>query len=201
VASIPLPNQGGAENPVANDTKSQVPTPPTPKEKPKVLPKAKTPPADAIPLKSNKTQPKKQAEPQPAPNKFREKETFNPSQLYSPGGPRASSSMYQMPGGGGVGLGDNSPFGDQFGTYANIIRDSIARNWNPMKVGSAVSVVVTFTIHRDGSVSGVTVTTRSGNPTLDFSAQRAVLDAQLPALPDKFPRNQADVTLKFELGN
>ena len=30
VASIPLPDRGGAENPVANDTESHVPTPPKP---------------------------------------------------------------------------------------------------------------------------------------------------------------------------
>ncbi len=203
VASIPLPNRGGPENPVANDTQSQVPTPPAPKEKAKPIPKVKAPPADAIPLKSDKAQTKRapQAQPQPQVNKYREVQTFDKSQLYSDVGQRASSPMYQMPGGGGVGLGNNSPFGEQFGAYANIIRDNIARAWKPMKLPGVVSVVVTFTIQRNGSVSNVKIATSSGNPTLDFSAQRAVMDAQLPALPDKFPRNQADVEMKFELGN
>ena len=39
VSSIPIPNRGGPENPVANDTLSQVPTPPAPKEKAKPAPK------------------------------------------------------------------------------------------------------------------------------------------------------------------
>lgn len=200
VKSIPIPNQGGPENPVANDTKSQVPTPPVPKEKTKPIPKAKAPDLDAIPLKSDKTL-KHRAEAQPQPNKFREKQTYSPSQLYSDTGQRASSPMYQVPGGGGVGLGDNSPFGDQFGWYANIIRDNIARSWKPLKTPGSPSVVITFTIRRDGSVANVKIAQSSGNQTLDFSAERAVLDTQLPALPQGFPRNQADVQLKFELGN
>jgi protein TonB len=204
VASIPLPNRGGPENPVANDTQSQLPTPPPPKEKAKPAPKVKAPPPDAIPLKSDKAQTKRVAEarPQPQVNKYREVQTYDKSQLYSDVGQRASSPSYQLPnGGGGVRLGNSSPFGEQFGYYANIIRDNIARAWKPIKAPGVVSVVVTFTIQRNGSVSNVKIATSSGNQTLDFSAQRAVMDAQLPALPDRFPRNQADVEMKFELGN
>ena len=203
VATIPIPNRGGPVNPVANDTQSQVPTPPAPKEKIKPIPKAKTPPPDAIPLKSDKAQTKRQAEAQPQPqiNKFREQQKDSVSQLYSPGGQRASSSIYQVQGGGGVNLGDNSPFGEEFGAYANIIRDNIARAWKPMRTGGNPSVVVTFTIQRNGSITNVNVATSSGNQGLDFSAQRAVWDAQLPPLPDKFPRNRAEVQMKFELGN
>ena len=203
VTSIPLPNRGGPENPVANDTQSQVPTPPAPKEKVKPIPKVKAPPADAIPLKSAKAQPKRQAEtpPLPQPNKYRDQQKDNDNQLYSNTGQRTSSPMYQIQGVGGVGIGDSSPFGEQFGPYANIIRDNIARNWNPVRTGRPLSVVVTFTILRNGSVTNVKVGKSSGDPSLDFSAQRAVLDTQLPVLPDKFPRNQADVQMKFELGN
>jgi len=201
VATIPIPNRGGPENPVANDTKSQVPTPPAPKEKVKPAPKAKAPPADAIPLKSNKAPAKKQAEVQPAPNKFNDKKTYDKNQLFSDVGTRLSSPEYSVPGGGGVGLGNSSPFGEEFGYYANIIRDNIARSWKPMRVSGTPSVVVTFTIHKDGSVTNVKIGTSSGNQSLDISAQRAVLDAQLPPLPDRFPRAQADVQLKFELGN
>jgi protein TonB len=203
VATIPMPNRGGPENPVANDTQSQVPTPPAPKEKVKPIPKTKAPSPDAIPLKSDRAPVKRKAdvEPQPQPNKYRDQKKYDESQLYTPAGQRASSPMYQLPGGGGVGIGDSSPFGTEFGTYANIIRDNIARSWKPVKTAGAPAVVVTFTIQRDGSVKNVKVSRSSGIETLDFSAQRAVLDAQLPALPAGFPRNQADVEMKFELGN
>jgi periplasmic protein TonB len=204
VASIPLPNRGGPENPVANDTQSQVPTPPAPKEKPKPVPKPKAPPADAIPLKSDRALAKRQAEAPVQPNKYRDQQKDNVSQLYTAGGQRLSSSNYAVQGGGGVRMGDSSPFGEQFGTYANIIRDNIARCWKPASAGrtlNAPSVVVTFTIRRDGSVTNVKVSQPSGIQAMDFSAQRAVLDAQLPPLPPNFPRNQADVEMKFELGN
>ena len=62
-------------------------------------------------------------------------------------------------------------------------------------------MTVTFTILRNGSVTNVKVSQSSGNSTMDYSAQRAVSDAALPALPATFPRNQADVEMKFELGN
>jgi protein TonB len=202
VASIPLPNRGGPENPVANDTKSEVPTPPPPKEKAKPIPKPKAAPPDAIPLKSNKAQAIRPAEPQVQPNKYRDQQKYSDSQLYSNVGQRMSSPNMGVQGGGGVRLGDTSPFGEQFGAYANIIRDTIARNWNPSNQGrNSPSVVVTFTIQRDGSVTNVKIGKSSGNQTMDFAAQRAVMDATLPPLPNGFPRNQADVEMKFELGN
>jgi protein TonB len=192
---------------VANDTKSQVPTPPAPKEKAKPIPKVKAPRPDAVPLPSKhapaKRERERELEPQipPQPNKFRDQQTYNPSQLYSNVGQRASSQMYQVPGGGGVGLGDNSPFGEQFGAYANSVRNIIAQNWRPVKTAGTPFVVVTFTIQRDGSITNVKVSRSSGIQAMDFQAQRAVLDAHLPPLPSNFPRNQADVDLRFELGN
>jgi protein TonB len=203
VASIPLPNRGGPENPVANDTESHVPTPPAPAPKTKAAPKAKTPPPDAIALKAEKAPKKRAPEPAVQPNKFRDKQTYSESQLYSPAGQRMSSPMYGTQGGGGVRLGDSSPFGDQFGAYANLVRDNIARRWQTGGLNlrsSAPAVVVTFTIRRDGSVTNVKIGQSSGIETLDISAQRAVWDAQLPALPAQFPRSQADVELRFELG-
>ena len=199
VASIPLPNRGGPENPVANDTQSQVPTPPVPKEKPKPTAKVKAPPDKAIPIKVDKV-PKTAPEPTLQPNKFRDQQKLDEiHQLYSTAGQRMSSPQYQIQGGGGVGLGDHSPFGEQFGAYANSIRDTIARNWHPGEM-RANPVVITFTIRRDGSVVNVKVGTASGNQLMDNSAQRAVMDSQLQALPPGFPRSQADVEMRFELG-
>jgi protein TonB len=176
VASIPLPNRGGPQNPVANDTQSQVPTPPAPKEKAKPVPKVKAPPADAIPLKSERAQTRRQAEALPQPNKYRDQKKYDDSQLYTSGGPRLSSPQFQVQGGGGVRIGDSSPFGEQFGAYANIIRDKIALVWKPTSAGrtaASPSVVVTFTIQRDGSVTNVKISRTSGIPTMDFAAQRA----------------------------
>ena len=201
VASIPLPTHG-PKNPVANDTDSEVPTPPP---KAKARPKVETPPPDAIPIKS-KSAPKKYSQAASQPNKWREKQEDRPNQLYTPGGQSLSSNMYQMTGGGGVGVGTNSPFGVQFGWYATLLRDQVARAWRTNDVdprlNRAPQAAVQFAIMRDGSLvpNSVKVTESSGNQALDFSAMRAVLDAgKFPPLPAQFGRRRADLELRFEL--
>ena len=202
VATIPLPNRGGLINPVAHDTESLVPE--APKSAPKAQPKLKPPPPDAIPLKSEKDSPRRRQEASSQPNKWRDQQPYDPSRLYSTSGARVNTPQIGMTGGGGVNIGNNSPFGDRFGAYAALIRDTVTRNWkttdvNP-RIMSAPAVVVTFTINRDGTVSNVQISQRSGIAPLDISAQRAVQDSQpFPPLPVGFPRNSADVELRFEL--
>lgn len=203
VATIPLPDRAAPRNPVANDTESAIPTPPP---KPKAAPKAvKAPPADAIPLKSKfaKAQPQKFYS---GPNKWREQQQYRPNQLYSDAGQAASSPMFSKPGAGGIGIGNNSPFGTQFGYYATIVQERVAQNWHTAdidpRISTAPPAVVTFTIRRDGSVpqGSVKVIQSSGNMALDLSAQRAVLSAApFPSLPGGFTRDRADVELHFEL--
>ena len=111
--------------------------------------------------------------------------------------------MIGMAGGGGVGIGNNSPFGTQFGEDANILRSRVGQAWHTgeLRISSANPVVVTFTIMRDGSVpeKSVQVKGRSGNAALDISAQRAILDAQpFPPLPSGFTRSSADVEFTFD---
>jgi len=199
VARIPLPTESGPVNPVANDTESRAPTPPP---KAKAQPKAKAPPPDAIPLPSRNAE----RSPSPAasaPNKFREQQQDLTNQVYSPSGQRLNSPMIGMAGGGGVSLGNNSPFGARFGEYAMIVRNRVGQAWRTgeLRISSASPVVVTFTILRDGSVPerSVQVRGRSGNAALDISAQRAILDAQpFPPLPAGFPRSSADVEFTFD---
>jgi TonB family protein len=201
VSKIPLPTRSGPTNPVASDTESKVPeAPPKPKPKPAV----KEPEPDAIPLKSRNAL-KKPSDEASERNKFREKQKDLPNQLYSER-QAVVSPMFGLAGGGGVGLGNTSPFGLQFGWYANLLRDKVARNWRTTdvdpRIQSAPQVIVTFTIEHDGSVppSSVKIAQRSGIAGLDYSAQRAVLDsAPFPALPNGFSRNSADVEFVFEL--
>jgi len=204
VATIPLPNPGGPVNPVANPTQSQVPTPP--KEAPKATPKIKLPPPNAIALKSDKATPKRPSEALEPPNKFRDQQKFDQSQLYSTAGQRINSPMFEKPGAGGVGVGDSSIFGTQFGAYATLVRDQVGRNWRTVDIdphrSTAPPVVITFTINHDGSVANSSVKVRqsSGIAPLDISAQRAIYDANpFPPLPPGFPKSTADVELRFEL--
>ncbi len=198
VARIPLPARQAPENPVANQTESQVPTPP-PKPKPHPKARVEEPEPDAIPLKGRNAQ--THMNEYSAPNKFRQQQQFRPNQLYSEAGQRMSSPMYGLQGGGGVGVGDLSPFGTQFGWYAKLIVDQVGRAWRTSDLRNVTQVAaVTFTINRDGSVSHVHITQPSGNTTLDLSAQRAIFDASpFPALPPQYSQNNAEVELRFSL--
>jgi protein TonB len=202
VPRIPLPGRSGPINPVANDTESVVPTPPP---KTKAQRKVEAPEPKAIAIKSRNAE-RKVSRAASAPNKFREQQQDLPNQLYSAAGQAVVSPMYGMTGGGGVGIGTSSPFGAQFGWYVNLLRDQVARNWRTgdldPRLRSAPQVWVTFTIRRDGSVApgSVRITQRSGNQALDFSAQRAILDAApFQALPPQFPRNEVEIEFRFEL--
>jgi len=202
VASIRLPSESAPANPLANDTESHVPEPPPKK---KAIEKVKPPDPDAIPIKNPKSAKRPSERAQSTVNKFREQQQDRPNQLYSEGGAKASSQMYAMQGGGGLQLGNDSVFGTQFGYYANLMRDAIARHWNTSDFDARINTtpaVVTFTIRRDGSLApgSVKLAGRSGNAALDISAQRAILDAApFPPLPPAFPRSEAQVELHFSL--
>jgi protein TonB len=114
--------------------------------------------------------------------------------------------MYGMAGGGGVQIGNGSPFGERFGWYADLVKNKVAQNWHTQdidpRIRNAKAVVVTFTIQRDGSVPprSVQVAESSGIGVLDISAKRAIIDASpFAQLPPQFSRNQADIEFRFEL--
>jgi protein TonB len=193
VKTIPLPSRAGQINPVANDTESQVP------QEPKVEPKKqeKVPDEDAIPLKSRlaKKQPKPEASQKWHPKLIPE------NQVFSRLAPAAVSPMFQKPGAGGVGVGPNSTFGNQFGAYANLVIQRVTDKWltNGLAANSPI-VVVTFDIMRDGSVRNARVAQTSGSNSLDYSALRAVTDAApFPPLPSNYSGSSTNVELRFQL--
>jgi protein TonB len=202
--SIPLPNRGGAVNPVANDTKSQLPTPPPEKKAPqKPTPKAPDPTAVPLPTKNATRKPSWWIADKP--DKFHEKQKYQPNQLYSRAGQALSNPNMQIQGGGGVALnGSNSPFGNQFGAYADLLVRQVARVWNKPGVdtrGAVPRTTVSFTLHRDGTISDVKISQRSGIPALDYSAQRAILDAApFPQFPPGFNKTETGIDFVFELG-
>jgi len=200
VASIALPSHGGPKNPVATDTESAVPVPVL-KAKPAPKVTAPDPTAIAIPSRSAKSRPSPAAAP---PDKWRASQKDLPNQLYSTAGTRVTTPDYALSGGGGVGVGSNSPFGNQFGAYADLLRTRVAHFWQTTTIDprlrTAPQVSVTFTLHRNGSVSGIRVSQKSGINALDISAQRAIMDAApFPQLPPQFPKNEAEIEFVFEL--
>jgi protein TonB len=205
ISNIPLPNNGAPINPVANDTKSQVPTPPPVKAPPKAAEKAPSPNAIPIPSKTAPKMPSWYHPEQARNNKFREKQKDQPNQLYTSQGQQLSNPNMQMPGAGGITLGgSNSPFGSQFGAYADLIRTRVASVWAKPGIDTRVSgvprVTVNFILHKDGSVTGVKVTQRSGIAALDFSGQRAIQDASpLPPFPPGLNKSEVSIDFVFEL--
>jgi TonB family protein len=194
VKTIPLPSRAGKINPVANDTESQVPQAPKPELKKQV----KAPDEDAIPLKSRLA--KKQPRPE-APQRYRP-EPLAPNQVVSRDAPAAVSPMFEKPGSGGVGVGPNSAFGNQFGAYADLVVQRVTQKWQTTGLAGMhlPMVVITFQISRDGSVKNPQIAQHSGNSTLDYSALRAVTDAgPFPQLPPNYSGSQADVELRFQL--
>src|SRR5271154_3120012 len=193
VKTIPLPSRAGIVNPVANDTESQVPQAPKPEPKKQI--KA---PDDAIPLKSRLA--KKQPRPESL-QRYRPQPPA-PNQVFSREAPAAVSPMFEKPGSGGVGVGPNSAFGNQFGAYADLVVQRVTQKWQTTGLAGMhlPMVVITFQISRDGSVKNPQIAQRSGNSTLDYSALRAVSDAgPFPPLPPNYSGSSTSVELRFQL--
>jgi protein TonB len=199
VKSIPLPSRSGAVNPLASDTKSQVPSPP--KAEPKKAARREDPDAIALKTKGAKqratrdryTSSKTDTRPQPS------------NQMYSSAGQAAVSPLYGLaPGSGGVGVGTGAPFGTRFGAYAALVRDRVARQWRTEQVDARLRTlppaIVTFEIMRSGQVQNVRVVQSSGNRALDYSAERAVLQAgPFEPLPAAYGGSSASIEFWFQL--
>ena len=199
VSKIPIPRKDGQINHLANDTESVVP-----QEQPLKLreqrPVRRIEPEKAIEIPA-KVPPKTIPKPS-SPIQYRPRQEYAKNQVFSRTPEALKSDQVGVQGGGGVGIGPSSPFGSQFGAYAQQIRDLIARKWNQAGINASPSAraTITFQILRDGSVANIQIAEGSGNYALDSSAKRAVFDANpLPPLPPGFNRSEADVELWFQL--
>ena len=82
--------------------------------------------------------------------------------------------------------------------YIALMTERIRGNWTP-QAEVAGEAVVTFTIQRDGRLTGVALEKSSGFSALDLTAQRAVYTTrQLPPLPGAFPNPTLTVHLNFQ---
>ncbi len=200
VSKIPLPANMGRTNPVANDTESQVPQAP-PEKKVKAVEKE---PEDAIPLKMKRL-PKSRE--QVAANQQKYRPTHEPrrNQVYSTTGQALASPMFGgQSGSGGVGVGSGNPFGSRCGGYLAVIRQKVANNWHygdvDPRLRTAPIVVVRFELLQNGSIRDVTILQRSGNYTLDTSAQRAILEsAPFEPIRAECGRQSANLEFWFQL--
>ncbi len=105
-------------------------------------------------------------------------------------------------GAAGIGFGD-ATFGNRYGWYVDAMTRAISQNWLKSLVDSRVSraprVYLSFEIARNGKISNLGVQQSSGIPSLDRSAQRAVLASDpLPALPPDYRGSNVNVNFYFE---
>jgi TonB family protein len=138
------------------------------------------------------------------PDRYNEQRKDAPNQLTSTVGRQLSSDKMAIQGSGRMGLGENAPFGNQFGAYAEMLRNLVASKWQTgdvdARIRTAPEVTVTFLLRRDGSIGKPVVSKSSGLTELDRSALRAILDAApFPRLPPQFPKDQTTIDFVFEL--
>jgi protein TonB len=206
MSGIPLPKpEVVQEDAPANDSpgfyKAEEAPPPQPDKTAEPIPETKAP------VKTTpKPKPKPQAPPAPPASKNTAKQPEAPSNAIPTGqGGRPAMSYGQFSTGAGeagIGFGD-AAFGDLYGTYVTTITRAISNNWLKSMVDSRVQkaprVYLNFDISKDGRVSNVSVQQSSGVPSLDRSAQRAVLASDpLPPLPAGFRGSSVNVNFYFE---
>ena len=202
VSGVPLPTPEVAqESAPANESpgyyKTEEAPPPPPPDKAELIPETKAPVKTTPPPKPPKpaAQPKATRAPEPPPSN---------AVPYGQGGRPALAYGQFSTGAGaaGIGFGD-ATFGDRYSWYVDAITRAISQNWLKSLVDTRLAraprVYLTFDIGRNGKVSGVDVQQSSGIPSLDRSAQRAVLASDpLPALPPDYRGSTVNVVFYFE---
>ena len=111
-------------------------------------------------------------------------------------------------GGGEKGYAESGPLSFEtqwydWGDYAESMVSRIRVNWyghmpEQIRYGLKGVVTIRFTIHRDGSLSDVTILQSSGIPPYDAAAKQAIeLSSPLRPLPADFPNPTERVTCMF----
>ncbi len=200
-AGIPLPKES-----VVSDSKAVDPTKGLHKEEPPKPPEPKT---DATKIPKFE---KEKRLPPSHPSRTLENKTPPPDNAvpYGKGGnPDLPTGYSQTPGAStgvaaqGQGGGD---FGARYPWYVDSVRNRIRQAWDQTTIDPAVRAarrahaVMTFRINADGSVSNIRLFQTSGNQSMDYSAQRALLSlGSLSRLPNDYMGSYVDVTFDFDL--
>jgi protein TonB len=202
VSGIPLPTPDVVQQKApANESpgfyKTEEAPPPPPPDKAELIPERKAPVKTTPSPKPPKpaATPKAKAEPEPPPSN---------AIPYGQGGrPAMAYGQFSTgAGAGGISFGDAS-FGDRYSWYVEAITRAVSQNWLKSLVDTRLAraprVYLTFDIGRNGKISGVSVQQSSGIPSLDRSAQRAVLASDpLPNLPPDYHGSSVNVIFFFE---
>ena len=200
-AGIPLPKES-----VVTDSKAVDPTKGLYKEEPKKPPEPKQ---DAT--KIPKFDKEKRLSPSPKSRTFESKTPIPDNAVpYGKGGnPDLPTGYSQTPGGStgvaaqGQGGGD---FGARYPWYVDSVRNRIRQAWDQTTIDAATRAarrartVMTFRINADGTVTNIRLFQSSGNQSMDYSAQRALMSlGSLNRLPNDYMGSYVDVTFDFDL--
>ena len=174
VSAIPLPPKAAPveKNVLASANVTPVPAPqpkestqPTPRPD-DVLIKGKTP-DKAVPKPTVVEAPK---HPQPTP--------VTPKAASGDAATQLPQSVTQMKNGTASVTVQDRVFGTRYAYYLRLVGQLVNQNYNPNeadgRASQGKSVTLLFDIERDGTVSGLHIETRSGSPTLDTAAMRAI---------------------------
>ncbi len=194
--SLPLPNtQMTNDNVLATQTPSPAPAPPVPAAK--AAPEEKAIPIQAKPKVEKKVAPKAA----PKPPKYVQPPKQQHRAAYGEAAP-SSIPMSNPSAADKSVVVQNGDFGSRFGWYVDVIKRTVAQNWYSQladpNASMGKSVVVTFVVHRDGTVSDPRIVQPSGVPSLDMSAIQAVerVNAFGP-LPAGYPGSSVSVAYTF----
>jgi periplasmic protein TonB len=175
VSSIPLPPTQRTLDTGVLTSEAPSPAPVTAKEQTESAP---TPDSIAIP---EKIKPPKIAEkPTPAPPKHVQPVTPPPTKAVTgeTAGIRIAQSTIELKNGtSSVSIQDRS-FGERYAYYVSIVNSKVSQNWYKSEADPLASMdkstTILFDIDHDGVPSNARVETKSGSPSLDLSALRAV---------------------------
>ncbi len=203
VRSVPVNIvRSGDENPVANPSEHAVPAP---RQRQRATELAEPEVADAteaVPVEPVRRESERQQERSIGQRSARDSA---PNQVNSSRGAAVNRPLYGgSQSGPGVEFAKGGPFGSRFGAYAQILQQKIAREWRrtlgQVAGTSSKPVIVSFRIQRSGTIGSIRVTQTSGNRSLDYSAHRAVGNANpLRPLPPALGRDSITIEMHFRL--
>ncbi len=177
VSSLPLPPRVKTQDTgvLTSERPSPAPTPPKERTEPPPSPKEV-----AIPTKAQPRPPKIAEKPAPEPPKHPQPTPPQPQKATTgeTAGIRIAQSTMQLKNGtASVSVADRT-FGARFAYYVNIVNRTVAQNWYTQEADPRASegkrVTIVFDIDRDGLPSNARIQSRSGSPSLDTSALRAL---------------------------
>lgn len=194
------PSQGGETALTAQPVQEIVPAQEAEQEQ-WVQPPAPAPPEEVLAVPDAPRMPQREVPVETAPDEARGSTPTRGPEL-RPGNAVADTGARGLGTGlsaGGLGFGGDLDMGsfccpEYLGVLANLIK----RRWVDQQQ-QAGTVVMRFTIQRDGTLTNITRQRASGYLALDMSAERALLlTARVPPLPNPFLENQLTVNLTFE---